>query len=77
MPFISRPAEDDLDAKLLADAAEKVGAGVISFTYDGQHQRRGAIIPCSKFQVWVRIRDGKHADEWDEAIGAARVKRGF
>lgn len=77
MPFISRQADDDLDAKMLADAAEKINADVISFTYDGEHQQPGAMIPCSRFLVWVRIRDGAHADEWDTAIDTAHKKRGF
>jgi hypothetical protein len=75
MPYISRRADDDFEAKLIADAAEKVGALVVSITFDGQHQRPGAMAPCSRFQVWVRIRDGAHADEWDAAIDAAFANR--
>jgi hypothetical protein len=75
MPYISRRAEDDFEAKLMADAAEKVGAGVVGIIYDGQHQQQGAMIPCSRFQVWVRIRDGAHGDEWDEAISVALNSR--
>jgi hypothetical protein len=66
-----REAGDSYEALLTATAMEKCGGEVISVTYDGQHQRPGAMIPCSKFVVFCRIAKGYDLDVVDRIIAAA------
>jgi hypothetical protein len=50
---------------------EKCGGQVISIAYDGQHQRPGAMIPCSRFIVFCRIDKDFNLDTVDALIDAA------
>lgn len=66
-----REAEDSFQALLTAQAMEECGGTVISVAYDGQHQRYGAMIPCSRYVVFCRIDSETDLDSVDEKISAA------
>ena len=66
-----RRAADDFEAMLTAQAMEASGATVISICYDGEHQRLGAMIPCSRFTVWARVSSEQAIGPIDEAISKA------
>ena len=66
-----RHANDDYEALLIGTVMEKCGGQVVSITYDGQHQRQGAMIPCSRFIVFGRIGKDFNLDTVDELIDAA------
>ncbi len=66
-----RNANDDFEAFLIAQAMESVGADVFSITFNGQHQRDGALVPSSRFVVFAKVRDKAHIEKADDAIDKA------
>jgi hypothetical protein len=68
MPIMMRSAPDDYGALQIANAAEKVGAQVISITYDGQVSTfKFKPVARSCFIVWIRYADGVSPDDIDNA----------
>jgi len=74
--IMQRPANNDFEAFLTAQAMEDAGANVFSITFNGRHRQHGAMEDVSKMIVWAKVQSEDEIDKVDREIEKALAKLG-